>query len=39
MKTLKFLGKICLLVLECVFYLIGVCFGISFLLDIIDKKS
>ncbi len=39
MKTLKFLGEISLLVLECIFYLIGVCFGISFLLEIIDKKS
>ena len=38
MKALKFIGSIFLLVIECIFYLIGCLFGISFFLDIIDRK-
>lgn len=38
MKTIKFIGSIILLVIECIFYLVGCLFGIAFLLDITDKK-
>lgn len=38
MKVLKKIGSIILLVIECIFYLVGCLFGISFFMDIIEKK-
>ena len=38
MKALKFIGSIFLLIIECIFYLVGCLFGISFFMDIIDRK-
>ena len=38
MKALKKIGSIILLVIECIFYLVGCLFGISFFMDIIDRK-
>lgn len=38
MKVLKFIGKLILLIIDCIFTLIGTLFGISFLMDLFDKK-
>ena len=38
MKALKFIGSILLLVIECIFTLIGTIFGVNLFLDLFDKK-
>ena len=37
--VLKQIGKVLLLILECIGYIIGALFGIAFFLDLFDKKK
>lgn len=37
--VLKQIGKVLLLILECIGYIIGALFGIAFFLELFDKKK
>jgi len=37
--VLKQIGRVLLLILECIGYIIGALFGISFFLELFDKKK